>query len=95
MEIKLERNQKKAFVLESLKPLRENHGEDNMPARKVTSKDPRVQAALNERRARVAARKAAKNKKTPAKPAARTKGITNIIKKRKEQAARIFKQATR
>lgn len=60
------------------------------------SKDPRVQAALDARRARVAAKKKAKAKKpAAAKPAQRTKGITNIIKKRSNQAERVFKQASR
>jgi F0F1-type ATP synthase membrane subunit b/b' len=62
---------------------------------KVQSKDPRVQAALDARRKRVAARKAeAAKKKQPAqKPAERTKGITNILKKRSTQAGRVFKTA--
>jgi len=38
---------------------------------------------------------AGKAKKAPAKKApVRTKGITNIIKKRKDQAERVFRQAT-
>ena len=64
---------------------------------KVSSKDPRVQAALDARRQRVAAKRAAKAKsKQPAqKPAERTKGITNIIRKRSTQAMRVANKAAR
>ena len=52
-----------------------------------------------EAKRKVAARKAAAGNKGPAKAKAKapvkTRGITNIIKKRKEQAARVFKQASR
>jgi hypothetical protein len=64
---------------------------------KVQSKDPRVQAALDARRKRVAARKAeAAKKKQPAqKQPAPTKGITNIIRRRSTQAMRVANKASR
>ena len=64
---------------------------------KVSSKDPRVQAALDARRQRVAARKAeAAKKKQPKKKAPEpTKGITNIIRRRSTQAMRVANKASR
>lgn len=68
-----------------------------MPAGKVSSKNPQIQAAIEARRSREAARKKQmSNKKQPAsKPAERTKGITNIIRKRSTQAMRVANKQAR
>lgn len=66
-----------------------------MATKKVSSKDPRVQAALDARRARVAEKIKAKQKENKPKAKAmtpgqeRTKGIMNIIRKRSTQAGRV------
>jgi len=92
------KKQKKAFVPESQRPQRENQGVNNMPkmtaAQKLAEAKASVRAeAIRKTKAKRAA--AGKAKKAPAKKApVRTKGITNIIKKRKDQAERVFRQAT-
>lgn len=67
-----------------------------MATKTVSSKDPRVQAALDARRKRVAERTKAKqgaSSKPKAPAQERTRGITNIIKKRASQAMRVSESA--